>query len=275
MSFSKNKILKIWPTVVYLKMQASTPLSQQPIGSALGDEILTYLWVIKKFLFKKERNKAQSEGIFTNGFENVVKQLLQPHTKPHFRYINLWGVAWYMPFVRIKILKENMSDLEALDYAMGTVFFIMANNTEAAAVRSKHREQTTTPVGGRTLKLQSQFIGHIIQGAWWRIGDENRYKIGAYILKRKPELAIYLKDYYADSLEHIIKLYPDVFNPSDEGSSLYQNGEGCIAMLEEIAASHTFGDFDKVSRLPVHTLFLYLKHQAIKVRAQMAAQNQK
>jgi prophage maintenance system killer protein len=44
-------------------------------------------------------------------------------------------------------------------------------------------------------------------------------------------------------------------------------------MLEEIAANHTFGDFDKVSALPVHTLFMYLKHQAIKVKAEQQRQS--
>jgi hypothetical protein len=84
---------------------------------------------------------------------------------------------------------------------------------------------------------------------------------------------MYLADYYADSLEKVMRMYPDVFSGGNEGANLYQNGEGCIAMLEEIAANHTFGDFDKVSALPVHTLFMYLKHQAIKVKAEQQRQS--
>jgi hypothetical protein len=257
MWFYKDRILHIYPTVSYLKLKTKTA------EQVHSDQILAYLETIKKHLnksiFKVTSTNKTDQGLFDPFFVNTIKRLLQPLLVPHFSYFNLWGSAWYKPFVRLKLLKPNLADLEALDYAMATVFFIMANDDNADM--------------GRKKKLQSQFLGHIIKGAWWRLSDTARYKIGAKILSDKPALALYLSDYYADSLEHVIRLYPDVFNSAGGGGSLYQNGEGCIAMLEEIAASQTFGDFDKVSKLPVHTLFIYLKHQAIKVRAQQAAQN--
>jgi hypothetical protein len=244
MHLSKTKILGIYPWLMYIKSRQSDPVM-----------ILEIIQRIVKELFPKVSKTAKE--IINADTEPIIQELLQPLTKPHFRFHNIWFVNWRMPFVRVKLLKENLADLPALDYAMATVFLIMYNG----AIENKQSPELI-------LKLQSQFIGHTLRGAWWKISDENRYAIAKRIIKKQPQLAMYLSDYYADSLEKVMRMYPDVFNADNEGRTLYQNGEGCIAMLEEIAANHTFGDFDKVSAIPVHTLFLYLKHQAIKVKAE-------
>ena len=249
MRLSKTKILVIYPWLMYIKSREA--------DSVMILEILK--GIFKKLFPKIAKN---SEEIINLETEQIIQELLQPLTKPHFKYHNLWFVSWKMPFVRIKLLKEHLADLAALDYAMATVFLIMYNG----AIENKQSAELV-------LKLKSQYIGHTLRGAWWRLSDESRYAIAARIITKQPQLAMYLADYYADSLEKVMRMYPDVFSGGNEGSNLYQNGEGCIAMLEEIAANHTFGDFDKVSALPVHTLFMYLKHQAIKVKAEQQRQS--
>ena len=249
MHLSKTKILSIYPWLMYIKSREADPVM-----------ILEVLKVIFKKLYPKVAKESQA--VINVESEQIIQDLLQPLTKPHFRYHNLWFVSWKLPFVRIKLLKEHLADLAALDYAMATVFLIMSNG-------ATENKQSANLV----LKLKSQYIGHTFRGAWWRLSDESRYAIAARIITKQPQLAMYLADYYADSLEKVMRMYPDVFSGGNEGSNLYQNGEGCIAMLEEIAANHTFGDFDKVSALPVHTLFMYLKHQAIKVKAEQQRQS--
>lgn len=268
MHISKSKILQIYPLLLFLKQNTAVDpgiildvisLIRRRVAMN-GDSFIHKIDTICGI----KTPPLGAGGL--NGFESLLQSLLQPLTKPHFRYHNLWFVSWRLPFVRIKILKENLSDLVSEDYAFATISLIMYNS----AITQDQSNPPTGGQGGLSQKLQSQFIGHTITGAWWRLSDETRYKVGLHIIKRHPELAMYLSDYYADSLEKVMRMYPDVFNADHQGRTLYQNGEGCLAMLEEIAAQGTYGDYEKVSKLPVHNLFVYLKHQAIKVKAEQS-----
>lgn len=56
----------------------------------------------------------------------------------------------------------------------------------------------------------------------------------------------------------------ELFNGAD-GKPLFQNGEGCLSMLEDVAEEGTMGDLDKVHEYNVVNLFIYLRHKQKKV----------
>lgn len=56
----------------------------------------------------------------------------------------------------------------------------------------------------------------------------------------------------------------ELFNGAD-GRPLFQNGEGCLSMLEDVAEEGTMGDLDKVHDSNVVNLFIYLRHKQKKV----------
>lgn len=56
----------------------------------------------------------------------------------------------------------------------------------------------------------------------------------------------------------------ELFNGAD-GKPLFQNGEGCLSMLEDVAEEGTMGDLDKVHESNVVNLFIYLRHKQKKV----------
>lgn len=56
----------------------------------------------------------------------------------------------------------------------------------------------------------------------------------------------------------------ELFNGAD-GKPLFQNGEGCLSMLEDVAEEGTMGDLDKVHDSNVVNLFIYLRHKQKKV----------
>jgi hypothetical protein len=56
----------------------------------------------------------------------------------------------------------------------------------------------------------------------------------------------------------------ELFNGA-EGKPLFQNGEGCLSMLEDVAEEGTMGDLDKVHDSNVVNLFIYLRHKQKKV----------
>jgi hypothetical protein len=57
-----------------------------------------------------------------------------------------------------------------------------------------------------------------------------------------------------------------------DGKPLFFNGEGWIAMLEDIAESGVHGNFDDVCNKPVHTIFMYLRHTKTKMDRQIEEQ---
>lgn len=64
--------------------------------------------------------------------------------------------------------------------------------------------------------------------------------------------------------EQFLEIYATVFEGDDGEKPLFENGEGWIAVLEDIARDGVHGDFERVCGTNVHTLWLYLKHCKIK-----------
>lgn len=59
------------------------------------------------------------------------------------------------------------------------------------------------------------------------------------------------------------------------GRSLFQNGEGWLATLEDVASAGVHGNFDKVCDTNAHTIWMYLKHRKIQMdeQARLAEKN--
>lgn len=60
------------------------------------------------------------------------------------------------------------------------------------------------------------------------------------------------------------KKYEDILG-GDEEEQLYKNGEGQITLLMGIGETGAFGDFDKVCRTNVHTIWMHVKDKQLKV----------
>jgi hypothetical protein len=56
------------------------------------------------------------------------------------------------------------------------------------------------------------------------------------------------------------------------GRQMFANGEGWIAMLEDVAETGVYGDFDAVCNQNLHTVFMYLRHCKIKIDRQIEDQ---
>ncbi|PMD97669.1 hypothetical protein BWI97_08655 [Siphonobacter sp. BAB-5405] len=66
---------------------------------------------------------------------------------------------------------------------------------------------------------------------------------------------------------NFLKQYRDVYSDDDsEEEPLYQNGEGLITTLMEVAKSGTFGDFEKVCKQNGHTIWIFLKDSSMKIK---------
>jgi hypothetical protein len=74
--------------------------------------------------------------------------------------------------------------------------------------------------------------------------------------------------YWEGMNEQFMKIYAPVFAGDNGDRPLFENGEGWIAVLEDIARDGLYGNFEKVCGTNAHTLWLYLKHCNIRATTQ-------
>jgi hypothetical protein len=75
-------------------------------------------------------------------------------------------------------------------------------------------------------------------------------------------MAIFM--YWQAMNEKFMGDYGEVFEGDESSKALFENGEGWIATLEDVAKDGVHGNFEKVCGVNVHTIFMYLKHNKIK-----------
>ena len=71
--------------------------------------------------------------------------------------------------------------------------------------------------------------------------------------------------YWENMNNAFVKRYDRLYEGADlNARQLFQNGEGWISTLEDVAESHVHGNFDSVCGTNIHTIWLYLVHKKIK-----------
>ncbi|HLO43939.1 MAG TPA: hypothetical protein VK175_06365 [Leadbetterella sp.] len=149
-------------------------------------------------------------------------------------------------------------------------------------------------------KALGELLGHlVIRKRWnWRKMRLERtpyhsrqvLELGKVLNDSLPEvMKLWLVNYFEEQLKIFIRMFPGVFGPpvgmphhpnggAEEGEGLRQaqadrpkgifpNGQGWIAILEDVALQGVHGDFEKVCDTEAVTIWLFLEHQKIKAEA--------
>jgi hypothetical protein len=80
-------------------------------------------------------------------------------------------------------------------------------------------------------------------------------------------LLIAVYQYWENLNNDFVNRHKNLFDGDDETKPLFQNGEGWLSMLEDIAENNIMGNIDQVYTTPVGNLFMYLNHKQVKLRA--------
>jgi hypothetical protein len=78
-----------------------------------------------------------------------------------------------------------------------------------------------------------------------------------------------ITQYFEAMNGRFLKLYKDVYEPdpaADEEAPMYENGEGLVTTLMDIAKTGVFGDFGNVCMQNSHTVWLYLRDNNKKIK---------
>lgn len=245
----------------------------------------------------------ERRGIGEAGFEKkleYVAGMLAEINKRVIKVLWLWPSwkkkRWWPTLVWVR--EEHFANTKAIELSMANVYFLRF--AEAAKARPVTEDR---PNGGaknadaekkwqkRYEKCLAELLGHlVIRKRWnWRKMRLERTKyhsrevleLGKVLMDGLDETTKYwLVNYFEEQLKLFVRMFPGVFGTSaslsdqEDGAStnkqpkgIFPNGQGWIAILEDVALQRAYGDFEKVCDTEAVTIWLFLEHQKIKAAA--------
>lgn len=185
-------------------------------------------------------------------------------TKKPFDYFEHKGIKYYLP-------SENFSDTSCIEMAMASIYYL-------AYTRQEKRDLDAVLLIIATLcRPQRRDINQFKLSRDWNgdVREEfNTILIEARSFKTVPIGTIMaVLQYYEHMQDKFSQRYKDDYAPDDSDSpALFPNGDGILALLEEVAESGTHGTFRDVCSTNAHTIFMYIRHKLVINRARAKAQ---
>lgn len=205
----------------------------------------------------------------------------------------------WLPTV-VWVREEHFANTKAIELSMANVYFLRF--AEAARKVGNADQPTTTPdpslkrrgTQARYEKCLAELLGHlVIRKRWnWRKMRLERTKyhsrevleLGKVLMDGLDETTkFWLVNYFEEQLKLFVRMFPGVFGTStpisdqedgglrqaqaDKAKGIFPNGQGWIAILEDVALQGAYGDFEKVCDTEAVTIWLFLEHQKIKAAA--------
>jgi len=198
-----------------------------------------------------------------------ISPLLDPQKTQRLQ--SIWLRKNWLSWYRVFIPKANFADTLGIELAMANIYYLRFAGTDKAAKPEAHAKHLAD-ILGHVVKHR-RFSFRKMRFEWCSYDTAQATATGRRILQQVSKGKKYwLLNYFEDTNRQFIEYYKSVFESDSEGRSLYPNGEGWIALLEDIARDQVHGEFKQVSNTEVHTLFLYLKHQKIKAEEELRKQ---
>ncbi|MCP9764943.1 hypothetical protein [Lacihabitans soyangensis] len=205
------------------------------------------------------------------------------------------------------VREEHFANTKAIELSMANVYFLkfaeVAKKVAAGQTTTtpgRDHPQPLLPKEGSNKeakqyeKALGELLGHlVIRKRWnWRKMRLERtpyhsrqvLELGKVLNDSLPEvMKLWLVNYFEEQLKIFIRMFPGVFgasaplsNQNGEGlrqaqadipKGIFPNGQGWIAILEDVALQGVHGDFEKVCDTEAVTIWLFLEHQKIKAEA--------
>ncbi|MDF7817352.1 hypothetical protein P1X15_07095 [Runella sp. MFBS21] len=80
-------------------------------------------------------------------------------------------------------------------------------------------------------------------------------------------MCIAILQYWENQNNRFYEIYREIYEGGN-GRTLFHNGEGWIATLEDVASAGVHGNFEKVCETNAHTLWMWLKHRKVLLNEQ-------
>ncbi|MDP1814401.1 MAG: hypothetical protein Q8K92_08130 [Leadbetterella sp.] len=203
------------------------------------------------------------------------------------------------------VREEHFANTKAIELSMANVYFLRFAEAARKMVGPSTGTPAAPLVvtqdtihSKRYEKCLAELLGHlVIRKRWnWRKMRLERTKyhsrevlrLGMVLMDGLDETTkLWLVNYFEEQLKLFVRMFPGVFGTStaaadrslsDQESEaskkhshqekgIFPNGQGWIAILEDVALQGAYGDFEKVCDTEAVTIWLFLEHQKIKAAA--------
>lgn len=159
---------------------------------------------------------------------------------------------------------ENFADTTAVELAMASIYYLQFSSPNRPNTRAGLQLMATLCRPKRrdyeAFRASTDWNGDVREEYNQALAEERVDLFGTLPLGYLIALLQYFEHMHTKFLER----YGEVFGSKDDDSDkepLYKNGEGWIAILEEVAEIGSHGTFKQVCAENCHTIFLFLKHR--------------
>ena len=185
-------------------------------------------------------------------------------TKKPFEFFELDEVKYYLP-------AENFADTTCIEMAMASIYYLAYTRKEnpdmnavlllvATLCRPQRRDV-------KEFRLSKDWNGDIREEFNTILIESRSFK------KLSIGTVMAVLQYYEYMQGQFTQRYKDDYAADESGEPpLFPNGDGILALFEEVAESGTHGTFRDVCLNNAHTIFMYIRHKLVLNRARAKAQ---
>ncbi len=172
-----------------------------------------------------------------------------------FDFFELEGTKYYLP-------EEGFYNTSAFELSMANIWYLLYTNPENPQWKAVYHLIATI--------CRPRRLNYLIRKIKPNYNGDDRVilntvktdKAAAAFEQSLPlGMVMAILQYWESMNNQFIEQNKDLFDGSIGGRALFKNGEGWIAMLEDVAREGVHGDFEKVSDTNCHTIFMYMKHR--------------
>lgn len=178
-------------------------------------------------------------------------------TKQPFEFFEFQGVRYYLP-------SDNFANTSAIEWAMSMILYTQFGRSENPNGKAIYELVMTLC---RPARADAE--AHRKSTKW---NGDVREEYNSFLAQERAEkiesglewgVILSVKEFYENMLTTFAKKYETLFEETDL-KPLFYGGEGCIAMLEDVAESDVFGNLEKVYDANIDSIYMYLKHKKLK-----------
>ncbi|UBM58223.1 hypothetical protein LAG90_15575 [Marinilongibacter aquaticus] len=230
----------------------------------MGDEYEHAIAIARQIL-RLFGHKQLSDRNVIEGLREIAWMLTTTLSERPFKSVRIKGKSYYLP-------KENFLDTTSIELAFANIHYLQFTaNAKQGAGNTQESQRALFKLLAIVCRPSSTKV-------WlWKKADREEFdnekceRRSSLFSKLPFGTVLTILAYWEEQNRLFFEMYQEVFE-NEDGKSLFENGEGWIATLEDVAKDGVHGNFDAVAGKNAHTIWTYLSHQKTIFESQKSTQ---
>ncbi|TDB66803.1 hypothetical protein [Arundinibacter roseus] len=242
---SRNQILKALPVVLTVKANEDSAATLRLMDHLA--EILSGITKVSSLPLLARQDL----------YSSLAWAISEPLKEKPYPFIRVGHRRYYLP-------EPTYADSSTIEVAMANIQYLAFSNPRAPNPEALF-----------------EFLGTILRPRrmGWRIrqwlpsyNGENREVFNSLRAQKRAkrfrklnfQQIIPVLLYWQEMNNAFIRRYEKLYESDESTRQLFQNGEGWLSTIEDVAENRVHGNFDAVCETNIHTIWLYLSHKKVK-----------